>query len=261
MLFGTAGIPISTKKRNSVSGIERVRELGLDSMELEFVRGVNMGKEKAKEVAKAARENNVVLSVHAPYYINLASEEKKKIEASKQRILRSCERGHHLGAKYIVFHAAFYGKRTPEKTYEMVKKSIIEMQKKIKEKQWKVVLAPETTGRGRQFGSLDELLKLKKEAKCGITVDFAHLKARNNGDIDYKEVFGKLKNVGHIHAHFSGIQWSEKGEQRHLMTTKEDFMPLLKQIKKSRADITIINESPDPVGDSLKAKKLFKSLR
>ncbi len=254
--FGPAGTG-----GNSLEGVKEVARIGLAAVEIEFTYGVRMSNETANKIGAEAKKLGLALSVHAPYYINLASEEKKKIEASKQRILRSCERGHHLGAKYIVFHAAFYGKRTPEKTYEMVKKAIIEMQKKIREKKWKVVLAPETTGRGRQFGSLDELLKLKKEAKCGITVDFAHLRARNNGNIDYKEVFAKLKNVGHIHAHFSGIQWSEKGEQRHLMTTKEDFMPLLKQIKKSRADITIINESPDPVGDSLKAKKLFKALR
>jgi len=253
--FGPAGAGTS-----SIDGLNEVSKLGLDAVEIPFTYGVRMSNEEAKKRGTVAKKVNIDLSVHAPYYINLASEEKEKIEASKKRILRSCERAHHLGAKYIVFHAAFYTKRTKEEVYKMVKSAIIELQKAIKKNKWDVMLAPETTGKGSQFGDLDELLKLKKETGCHLTVDFSHIKARNNGKIDYKEVFKKLKPVKHIHAHFSGIEFTEKGERRHLITTKEDFLPLLKAIKSAKADITIINESPDPIGDTLKAKKLFKSL-
>lgn len=253
--FGPAGTGV-----NSLEGIKQIAKLGLNAVEIEFTYGVRMKSALAKELGKSAKELKLDLSVHAPYYINLASEEKVKITASKKRILLSCERANDLGAKYIVFHAAFYGKRTHEEVYRMVKSAVIEMQKAIKKKGWKVELAPETTGKGSQFGTVDELLRLKKETGCHLAVDFAHLKARNNGKIDYDEIFRKLKPVKHIHAHFSGIEFTEKGERRHLITTKSDFMPLLKAIKKHKADITIINESPDPVGDSLKAKKLFKGL-
>jgi deoxyribonuclease-4 len=252
--FGPAGTGMS-----SLEGVKEIAKLGLDAVEIEFTYGVRMSNETAKKVGEAAK-GKIDLSVHAPYYINLASEEKEKITASKKRILDSCERAHHLGAKYVAFHPAFYGKRSHEEVYKMVKKAVEEMQRIIKKKGWKVKLAPETTGKKSQFGDLDELLKLKKETGCHLTVDFAHLKARNNGKIDYKEVFDKLKPVKHIHAHFSGIEFTEKGERKHLITSKQDLVPLLKEIKKRKADITIINESPDPIGDSLKAKKLASSL-
>ncbi len=253
--FGPAGAGTS-----SIEGLKDVTRLGFDAVEIPFTYGVRMSNAEAKKRGEAAKEVNLDLSVHAPYYINLASEEKHKIIASMKRILLSCERAHHLGAKYVVFHAAFYCKRDKEEVYDMVKWAIEKMQEAIKEKKWKVKLAPETTGKGSQFGDIDELLRLRKETGCHLTVDFAHIKARNNGKIDYKELFRKLKPVKHIHAHFSGIEYTAKGERRHLLTTKQDLLPLLKEIKKSKADITIINESPDPIGDSLKAKKLFANL-
>ncbi len=253
--FGPAGTGM-----NSLEGVKKIAKLGLDACEIEFTYGVRMLNQTAKKIGEAAKEAKLDLSVHAPYYINLASEEKEKIIASMKRILLSCERAHHLGAKYVVFHAAFYGKRDRDEVYDMVKWAIEKMQEVIREKKWKVKLAPEITGKPSQFGDLDELLRLKKETGCYLTVDFAHLKARNNGKIDYKEVFDKLKPLKHIHAHFTGIEFTPKGERRHLITTKQDLVPLLKAIKKSKADITIINESPDPVGDSLKAKKLFTQI-
>ncbi len=132
------------------------------------------------------------------------------------------------------------------------------MQKTIKERKWKVVLAPETTGKPTQFGDLDELIRLKKETGCHLCVDFAHLKARNNGKIDYDVIMKKLKPLGHIHAHFSGIEYTEKGERKHLLTNEKDIKELLTSLKKHNIDITIINESPDPFGDAVKMKKILK---
>lgn len=252
--FGPAGTG-----SGSLEGIKAIAALGLDAVEIEFTYGVRMQNPLAKQIGDEARLLKLDLSVHAPYYINLASEENKKIEASKKRILESCERAHYLGAKYVVFHAAFYGKRAAEDVYNIVKEAIIGMQKIIKKNGWDVVLAPETTGKKSQFGSIDELLRLRKETGCHLTVDFAHLRARE-GTIDYKAVFDKLAGIGHIHAHFSGIEFTEKGERRHLITTRQDLAPLLSEIKKRKADITIINESPDPAGDSIKAKKLLAEI-
>ncbi len=250
---GTAGL-------GYFDGLKKIKELNLSALECEFTHGVNMPNLKAVEIGKLAKRLNISLSVHAPYYINLVSEEKAKIKASKSRILQSCERAHHLNAKYVVFHAAYYGKREKQEVYDLVKKEIIEMNSIIKKNKWNVALAPETTGKQSQFGDLDELLKLKKEAGCSLCVDFAHLKARNNGVIDYDNVFDKLKDIKHIHSHFSGIEWTEKGERRHLLTKESDLLPLLKQIIKRKKDITIINESPDPIGDSVKTKRLIDRL-
>jgi deoxyribonuclease-4 len=125
--FGTAGIPISSKERNSVAGIERVKELGLDAMEIEFVRGVRMGEETARQVGKTAAENGIALSVHAPYFINLNSEEKEKVEASKRRIWNSLRIGEICGAETVTFHPAFLGKSSREQCMQSVEEALGEL--------------------------------------------------------------------------------------------------------------------------------------
>ncbi|MFC1730502.1 TIM barrel protein [candidate division KSB1 bacterium] len=243
---------------DSYKGIQRIAEIGLDAVEIEFVRGVKMKNELAKKIGELNRRLKLTISVHAPYYINLDSDDPAKIAASKVRILDSCERGHHMGAKYIIFHAAFYGKSSPKECYAAVKEAMIEMQKKIKQKKWKVVLCPETTGKASQFGSVDELVKLAKETGCGICVDFSHVYARNVGKIDYDDVMKKIKPVKHKTAHFSGINFTAKGERNHELTPPARIKELYKYLKKYNISLTIINESPDPMGDALKMKKLLK---
>lgn len=256
--FGPAGIG-GTKQ--AIDNLKEYKEAGLSAAEVEFTYSVYIKKnEDAKKIGNEAKKFDIMLSIHAPYYVNLASEDKKKLEASKKRILNCCERGHYLGAKYIVFHPAYYGKKTKEECYEIVKKQIKEMQQVIKRKGWKVKLAPETTGKKSQFGDLDELLKLSRQTGCSLCVDFAHMLARE-GRIDYKEVFEKLKHCGHIHSHFSGIEFTAKGERRHLVTSDAKLKELLNWVKKYKADITIINESPRPYQDSLKGLKIWKNLK
>ena len=140
--LGPAGSPA----KSTLEGIKEVRRLGLQSLEVEFVRGVHMGIDLAKECGVEAKKLGIELSVHAPYYINLASEEKKKQEESKQRILDSCERGHYLGAREIVFHPAYFGKGDKEKVFQITKEHILDMMDTIRKKGWNVTLSPETTG-------------------------------------------------------------------------------------------------------------------
>ncbi|HLD88675.1 MAG TPA: TIM barrel protein [Candidatus Nanoarchaeia archaeon] len=200
------------------------------------------------------------LSIHCPYFINLLSEEKKKVEASKKRILDSCERGHYLGAKYIVFHAAYYLKLSKEQAYRQTGEAIKDIMHETKKKGWNVILAPETSGKFSQFGDMAEVLSLHKELKCGFCIDFAHLYARNQGKIDYAEIFDKLKGVKHIHSHFSGINYGPKGEKNHIRMTENFFLPLAKEIVKRKVDITLINESPMPFPDAVLMKKIIDKL-
>jgi deoxyribonuclease-4 len=227
-------------------------------MEVEFTYGVRLDLKTAKAVGALAKEKGIILSVHAPYYINLASNEKDKFDASRKRILDSCERAHVMGARNVVFHAGFYQNRTAVQTYHLIKKAISGMQKRISRKGWQVKLCPEITGKSSQFGSLTELLKLKKETGCGITVDFSHLYARQQGEIDYVKTLKKLPKK--FHAHFSGIEYGDKGERKHIRTTKKFFKPLARALIKRQVNITIINESPKPYEDAIMMKKLIMKL-
>jgi deoxyribonuclease-4 len=249
--------PAGSGGLGNLKGIRKVARMKLDCMEVEFTYGVRMSMDAAREVGALAKAKGISLSVHAPYYINLASDEKEKIVASKRRILDSCERAAAFGARSVVFHAGFYQKKTAEQTYALIKKAVLEIQKKISKNKWEVQLCPEVTGKPSQFGSVEELLKLKKETRCGICVDFAHLYARQQGDIDYSQILKKLPRK--FHAHFSGIEYGPKGERKHLKTTKKFFEPLAQALLKTKRDITLICESPQPYRDAAMMKRVLNT--
>lgn len=255
--------PAGSSGHGTLEGIKLAKEQGLHTMEVEFVRGVRMGNDLARQCGEVARKLGISLSIHAPYYINLASAEPEKIEASVKRILDSCERGHHMGATHVVFHPAYYGKLSPESTYKMVRDAVGGMQKALDKNKWKVRLAPETMGKVSQFGTLDETLKLAKETGCSFCVDFAHLYALGRGNIDYKAVLDKIQNAGfkHVQSHFSNIDYGLKGELNHLVLDgKPPFEPLARELLERDLDATIISESPITWKDALKMKGIFENL-
>ena len=156
------------------------------------------------------------------------------------------------------FMPAFIKKKSAGQTYDLIKEAIVAMQKAIARQGWQVKLCPETTGKASQFGSLVELLNMKKETGCGITIDFSHLYARDQGKIDYDKVLAKLPKK--FHAHFSGIEYGDKGERKHIRTTKAFFEPLARALIQHRVNITMINESPKPYEDAIMMKKLIQKL-
>jgi deoxyribonuclease-4 len=228
-------------------------------MEVEFTYGVRMSVDDARKVGTLAQEKDIILSVHAPYYINLASDEKDKVVASKKRLIDSCERAHALGARCVVFHAGFYQEKTNAQTYNLIRKAILEIQGVIKKRRWEVQLCPEITGKPSQFGSVAEITRLMQDTGCGITVDFAHLYARQQGKLDYAKLFKALPKK--FHAHFSGIEYGEKGEKKHVVTKKKFFEPLAKQLIKLKLDVTLINESPQPYKDAAMMKRVLRKMR
>ncbi|MDI6643224.1 MAG: TIM barrel protein, partial [Candidatus Hodarchaeaceae archaeon] len=151
--LGPAGVPISSKDRSTLGGLRQVAELGLGAMEVEFVRGVTMSNEMADEVGKLAKELGILLSVHCPYFINLCSTDKKKLEASKKRILDSVERAFHMGAHIAVFHPGYYSSLTPEAAFKAVEEACRDMLDRMKSMGIKGVdLGHETTGKISAFG-------------------------------------------------------------------------------------------------------------
>ncbi|MBU0662052.1 TIM barrel protein [Candidatus Micrarchaeota archaeon] len=271
LLFGTAGVPHSAKGTDSVSGVNAVRELGLDAMELEFVHGVRMSAETARAVRTAAEENNVMLSVHAPYYINLNSKEKDKIEASKKRIFESARIGALAGAKKVTFHPAFYQGMDREKTMDNVVNAMEEILAELGKEKIKITLAPETTGKGSQFGSLEETLELCSRVR-GVEpmIDFSHLHARGNGALktagDFEAVLEKIggenkKFLNNLQMHVSGINYGEKGERNHLNLEDSDFRYKLLIGALTKFDVSgiVICESPNIEGDALLMQKYYSS--
>ena len=189
LLFGTAGVPKSTVGTSTIEGIHRVAELGLDCLEVEFVKGVKMGGDTAEMVGKAAREKRVKLSVHAPYYVNLNAADEGKRLASMERLLASARMAEKCGAESVVFHCGYYSKDMmerdrdrEERTFQNIKRGISDVVSILRAERSPVVLRPETMGKKSQFGSLDEVLRLCKEVDGLLPcVDFSHIHAREGG--------------------------------------------------------------------------------
>ncbi|MDR0767246.1 MAG: TIM barrel protein [Methanosarcinales archaeon] len=272
LLFGTAGVPVSSKERSTVSGISRVRELGLDCMELEFVQGVRMGEKTAEEVNAAAIKENIALSVHGPYYINLNAVEKEKLDSSVQRIYESARIGNICSATNIVFHPAFYLKDDPKVVYDRVFSLLKELAKRLEDDNIPVTLRPETTGKATQFGDIDEVLSLSAEIDGVLPcIDFSHIHARDGKHNTYEEftlIFEKIeKALGKeglktMHCHISGIEYTSKGEKNHLILEESDmnYKDLMKVFKEFKACGTIICESPNLENDALLMKKTYEAI-
>jgi deoxyribonuclease-4 len=273
LLFGTGGVPLSAESSSTEAGIERIAELGLGCMEVEFVQGVKMNPEVAVWVGKLAARKNIVLTAHGPYYVNLNAVEPQKVHMSKQRILQTARIAALFGARSITFHAAFYLKSTPAETYAVVKRHLQEVVNVLRKEGNKVTISPEVTGKPSQFGTLEEILQLSSEIQ-GVApcLDFSHWHARTGKNNSYQKFLSVLDQVerklgrralDNMHIHLSGIAYGKKGEIRHLMLLDSDFRyaELLKALKERRAQGVVICESaPYLEQDALLLQQTYRAL-
>jgi deoxyribonuclease-4 len=266
--FGPAGIgPV----KDAISNLEKYHELGLKACEIAFTYSIYIKEQDAIKIGKKAKELGIRLSIHAPYWINLNSADKKKVEESKKRILDCCKIGTLMKVHKVVFHSGFYGKIEREETYQNIKKRILEMQEVLKgrtsdcphsskrgqmKEKYTPKLAPEIMGKINVFGSVEEISRLVKETGCSFCIDFAHVLARYKS-YRIKETLSEFKNTRELHIHFSGIEYGEKGEKNHKKTPKKEIEKLLSELPKNK-EIIIINESPSPIEDSVLSLKIYE---
>jgi len=273
LFFGLAGVPKKAARRDSEAGISRIEKVGLDCMELEFVRGVSMGEEKAANVKTVAERHGIALTVHAPYYINLNSGDSKIIKASKKRLFDTARIGALCGAASVAFHPGYYMGESPLKTHRRIKRHLREVRKACNGEGIGIQLRPETTGKSSQFGRLEEILALSAEIE-GILpcVDFAHLYAYDGGMNSYDDfavVLEKIRSelgresLRDMHMHVSGIHFGPKGEIKHLNLEESDldYVSLLRALKDFSVGGRLICESPDRELDALLMKKKYRRLR
>jgi len=271
LLFGTAGIPVQAKGSGVEAGLRTVKALNLDCMELEFVHGVNMSEESARKVGKLAKEMDLQLTAHGPYYINLNAKEEYKIKSSTNHILETARITTLCNGYSITFHPGFYISSTPEDTYDKIKNKLSAIVEIVK-KQSNVWIRPETTGKASQFGSLTELLRLSQEIEQVMPcVDFSHLHARegkNNSYEEFKKILEEIeKKMGkralkEMHVHVSGIEYGGKGEKNHLNLRDSDlkYKELLRALKDFDAAGIVICESPNIEEDALLLKRTYEDI-
>lgn len=267
--FLTAGIPLRAGVKGYEAGFKILDEMGLDGLELEFVRGVRIS-DKSREAVGASTK---VITAHAPFYVNLNAREEDKVEASVQRIIETAEVANALGGYSITFHAGYYLGADAEPVYQQIRSQVEIITNALAKVDNKIWIRPETTGKATQWGDLEEIVRLSKEFETVLPcVDFSHLHARYNGISNtYDEfcaIFEKIGNelgqiaLDNFHAHIAGIEYGAKGEKKHLNLEESDFnyKDLLKAFKSFNVKGAVVCESPNIEDDAKLLKDYYISL-
>lgn len=250
--IGPAGIPLSCKGRTLKDGIIYTKSLELDALEVQFVRGIRMTVEEAREVREVAEAADVELHVHAPYYTNLAGDE-RNLKLTREKVVKAGEMAHEMGAHSVVVHPGFYGEYTPQEALERIVQVVGALRDEYRENRWDPQIGLITMGKRPVFGSLDEIIEVCKQVP-GVrpVVDFAHIHARGNGSLntveDFQEVFDQLipLSLDHTLIHFTGVRYENGNERHHLPIKKGDlrFEPLVEVILENDYNVTLISTSP-----------------
>lgn len=214
-----------------------VKNMGLDAFEYSFGRGVLMSEEKAVSIGKAFLENNVKISVHAPYYINFANPDAEMIDKSIGYVIKSAEMVRLMQGNRIIIHPATQGKDSREQAYARSLDNFKRLTDVIYSTEMQDLLyCPETMGKMGQIGTIEEIVGICKIDKIYVpTVDFGHVNSREQGSLntkeDYKERLSYMiaelgyEKMKYFHIHFSKIQYGAKGEIRHLNFDDEKYGP------------------------------------
>ena len=260
---GPAGYPPGSK--GGVNAVERTKALGLTALEVQFGRGVNLTDDKAAEMGARARELGVALSVHAPYYINFNSKD-EPVEKSHDWLMRSLRAADAMGARIVVVHAASYMGSTPERTTERVIEAMRRARRQMESEGLRPVIGLEAMGKTASWGTLPEIEAVLAEVEGVEPVpDFGHIHARFGGSLrtrdDFREVLDSCFNMheGRLHCHFSCIEYTAKGEKRHLLleAKEPDFAILASLLKDEGRDVTIISETPAPAEDAVRMASML----
>lgn len=270
--FGPAGRPIGYKGKTE-QVCDYINEIGLNAFEYQATYGVRISKQSALKLKSNSKKNNVLVSMHAPYYINLCSQKDETVKKSIERLVQSAKAADWLNAYRIVFHTGFYTKYSKEEAMQKCKNAIEELLEKCESAGIKnYTFAPETTGKKSQVGSLDELINICQSFDNFVpTVDFAHMHARSGGSIkskeDYAKIFDKIEaelGLSVLHSHFTKIEYTDKGERKHHVLADENFgpplAPLLELISENGFNVTLICETPFLDIDAREMKKEYENI-
>ncbi len=272
--FGPAGNSESFAKmgyKSSLDVPEYIEKMGLDAFEYQCGRGVNIGFDKAEKLGKLAREKDITLSLHAPYYISMSSVEEEKRIKSVDYILQSARAVNAMGGERIVVHTGSCGKISREEALSLATDTMkLAISALDSEGLSNIRICPETMGKVNQLGTLFEVLELcKLDERLIPCIDFGHLNARDRGILktadDFEKIFDDIENaIGNsrlkeFHSHFSKIEYSAGGEVRHLTFEDTvygpDFEPVAELIYKKQCSPTIICESAGTQAEDAKAIK------
>lgn len=251
-----------------------LKSMGVDVYEYSFGRGVTISDEKAEILGDAFGENGIELTVHAPYFINFANPDEEMALKSYNYVLQSAAKMKLMKGNRVVFHPSTQGKLTREDAVNLTKERLKRLCEFIYLNGYEnMYFCPETMGKLAQIGTIEEITDFCKIDKVFLpTVDFGHVNAREQGSLktaeDYKSrleyMIAELgyERMKHFHVHFSKIQYTGKGEVRHLTfedkTFGPEFAPLAATLKELKLEPVVICESAGTqLKDAMEMKRIY----
>jgi deoxyribonuclease-4 len=277
-LFGVAGNSdtfTATVSKSSADAPEWLASIGLDAYEYQCGKGVHVGQETAALIGRRGAEAGIALSLHAPYFINLANPDPEMRQKTIGYVTSSCQVARFLGAQRIVIHSGALMKRSRREALDIAKETLRQIMAVCDDLGYgDLTLCPETVGKINQLGDLEEVLELcTLDERLLPCVDFGHLYARSLGALEGAEacetmldrmeaVLGQ-ERASRFHSHFSHIEFTPKGgEKRHLRFSDglfgPDFAPLAAAVARRGWHPTIICESAGSQSeDALEMKRLY----
>ena len=280
--FGPSGnsqIFYNDGNKSSLQAPKWCFEHGLEAYEYSFGRGFTMSMDTAKELGKNAQECDVAISVHAPYYINFANESDEMATKSYEYVRRGMEYLKAMNGKKYIVHLASCGKLDRATAIDLTSKRLDNCLQFIYDNNLADFgyICPETMGKYMQIGTYQEVIDFCQKDKILIpTFDFGHINCVMQGGLktkeDFKRIFDySIDKIGYdktknCHIHFSKIEFTQKGEVKHLNLDDTlygpEFEPLAYVLDEYKLTPTIISESKDRMmEDAIKLKEIYDFCR
>jgi deoxyribonuclease-4 len=277
--FGPAGVPPMFRLLGATMADvpKLLHEEGLDAFEYQASRWgpkPQIKLEDAKKLGEETRKNDVKLSMHGSYFVNLSGK-KEVVEASKRRLLACATAADWMGAYVVVFHTGFYGLVEKSFAFKNCLVALKEVSAEMKSLGLKAKLGPETMGKKSQVGTIDEIITICQEIEgTQLVIDWGHLHALHQGSLkkveDFREIAEKVElklgteALRSMHCHFSKIEFSSQGEKCHHPLDEERYGPEFRLLAEVIVDFglhpTMICESPMLDVDARKMKETLKEI-
>lgn len=228
--------------------------------------GVAHDYKELEEYGKLAKELDVQLSVHTPYYMDLSVKSEvgnRSFEALKWGYLIA----HSLGATHLVTHMGLYGQKESKDVVRNIKSRILDVSNWAKKNRLKPKLGLESSGRQEVYGSIEEIINICKKVPNTVPVlNFPHIHSRERGLLrskdDFAKIFEKAKKLygKQFYCHFSGVE-HDGGNERRLTPIKRGdlkFEPLAECILDNGYNATLISSSPLLEHDAMYMKVILE---
>lgn len=274
--FGPAGNAADFPYRSSEKAPAWIAAQGLDCYEYQCGKGVHVGQATAWKIGQAARDAGITLSLHAPYFINLANPDPDSQQKTIGYITAACQAADWMGAGRVVIHSGALMGRTRRAAMEIALPALKAVLAACDDAGFgHITLCPETMGKINQLGDLEEVLELcQVDERLLPCVDFGHLYARSLGRDDGEEAMARMldkiaaalgqERAGRFHSHFSHIEFTPKGGEKCHRTFADDggygpdWTPLARQIAARGWSPTFICESAGTqAADAAQMKRVY----